>query len=34
MNRVSFDVREPWAEVVEIVPSGELDEFNRKRVRI
>ncbi len=34
MNRVGFDMRDPWAEVVEIVPSGELDELSRKRVRI
>lgn len=32
-NRVGFDMRHPWAEVVEIAPSGALDEFSRKRVR-
>lgn len=28
-----FDLRQPWAEVVEIPPSGGLDEFARKIVR-
>ena len=32
-NRVGFDMRHPWTEVVEIAPSGALDEFSRKRVR-
>ena len=32
-NCVGFDMRHPWAEVVEIAPSGALDEFSRKRVR-
>lgn len=28
-----FDLRQPWAEIVEIPPSGGLDEFARKIVR-
>ncbi len=32
-NRVGFDMRHPWAEVVEIAPSGALDEFSRKQIR-
>ncbi len=30
---VGFDMRHPWAELVDIAPSGALDEFRRKRVR-
>ena len=30
---VGFDMRHPWAELVDIPPSGALDEFRRKRVR-
>ncbi|MFC6672820.1 metallophosphoesterase family protein [Marinobacterium aestuariivivens] len=30
---LGFDMRQPWAELVEIPPSGALDEFSRKRVR-
>ncbi|HXH82506.1 MAG TPA: metallophosphoesterase [Candidatus Tectomicrobia bacterium] len=30
---LGVDLRHPWAEVVEIPPTGALDEFERKRVR-
>ncbi len=30
---VGFDMRHPWAELIDIAPSGVLDEFYRKRVR-
>ena len=30
---VGFDMRHPWAELIDIAPSGALDEFRRKRVR-
>ncbi len=30
---VGFDMRHPWAELIDIPPSGALDEFRRKRVR-
>jgi hypothetical protein len=30
---VGFDLRQSWADIVEIPPSGGLDEFARKRVR-
>ena len=30
---VGLDLRHPWAETVEIAPSGGIDEFERKRVR-
>ena len=32
-SRFGFDMRQNWLEVVEIPPSGSLDEFDRKRVR-
>lgn len=32
-DNFGFDLRQPWAEVVEIPPSGGLDEFARKIVR-
>lgn len=31
--RIGFDLRQNWAEITEIPPSGGLDEFDRKRVR-
>jgi len=31
--RVGVDLRHPWAEEVDIPPSGALDEFERKRAR-
>ncbi|WP_051482967.1 metallophosphoesterase family protein [Thioalkalivibrio sp. HK1] len=30
---ISFDLRQDWCEIVEIPPSGGLDEFDRKRAR-
>lgn len=30
---LGFDMRQAWAEVVEIPPSGSLDEFSRKKAR-
>jgi hypothetical protein len=30
---VGLDLRHPWAEIVEIAPSGGVDEFERKRAR-
>ena len=30
---VGFDMRHPWNELIEIAPSGALDEFRRKTVR-
>lgn len=30
---VGFDLRHPWAETMEIAPSGGVDEFGRKRAR-
>ncbi len=30
---IGFDLRHPWAELIDIAPSGALDEFRRKRVR-
>ncbi|MBF2760195.1 MAG: metallophosphoesterase [Ectothiorhodospiraceae bacterium AqS1] len=30
---LGFDLRQDWCEIVEIPPSGGLDEFDRKRVR-
>lgn len=32
-TRFGFDMRQNWLEVVEIPPSGSLDEFDRKRTR-
>ena len=32
-SRFGFDMRQNWLEVVEIPPSGSLDEFDRKRMR-
>lgn len=32
-SRFGFDMRQNWLEVVEIPPSGSLDEFDRKRTR-
>ncbi len=32
-SRFGFDMRQNWLEVVEIPPSGSLDEFDRKRAR-
>jgi calcineurin-like phosphoesterase family protein len=32
-DRVGLDMRQPWAEVVEITPSGGIDEFERKKAR-
>jgi len=32
-NRVLVDLRHPWAEVLEVSPSGAVDEFGRKRAR-
>ncbi|MBT3910794.1 MAG: serine/threonine protein phosphatase [Rhodospirillaceae bacterium] len=31
--RFGFDMRQNWLEVIEIPPSGSLDEFDRKRTR-
>lgn len=31
--KIGFDLRQNWAEITEIPPSGGLDEFDRKRVR-
>ena len=33
LDRFGFDMRQNWLEIVEIPPSGGLDEFDRKRVR-
>ena len=33
LTRFGFDMRQNWLEVVEIPPSGGLDEFDRKRTR-
>ena len=33
LDRFGFDMRQSWLEVVEIPPSGGLDEFDRKRTR-
>lgn len=33
LDRVGIDMRQPWAEVVEITPSGGIDEFERKKAR-
>ena len=33
MSGLGFEMRHPWAEYIEIAPSGALDEFARKRVR-
>jgi len=30
---IGFDMRHPWNELIEIAPSGALDEFRRKTVR-
>lgn len=30
---IGFDLRHPWSEVIEIAPSGALDEFHRKQMR-
>jgi 3',5'-cyclic AMP phosphodiesterase CpdA len=32
-TRFGFDMRQNWLEIVEIPPSGSLDEFDRKRIR-
>lgn len=32
-TRFGFDMRQNWLEIVEIPPSGSLDEFDRKRMR-
>lgn len=32
-SRFGFDMRQDWLEIVEIPPSGSLDEFDRKRMR-
>jgi 3',5'-cyclic AMP phosphodiesterase CpdA len=32
-DRVGIDMRQPWAEIVEITPSGGIDEFERKKAR-
>ena len=32
-DRFGFDMRQNWLEVIEIPPSGGLDEFDRKRTR-
>ena len=32
-TRFGFDMRQNWLEIVEIPPSGALDEFDRKRTR-
>ena len=32
-TRFGFDMRQNWLEVIEIPPSGSLDEFDRKRTR-
>lgn len=32
-SRFGFDMRQNWLEIVEIPPSGSLDEFDRKRMR-
>ena len=32
-TRFGFDMRQNWLEIVEIPPSGSLDEFDRKRTR-
>lgn len=32
-TRFGFDMRQNWAEIVEIPPTGGLDEFDRKEVR-
>ena len=31
--RIGFDLRQNWAEICEVPPSGGLDEFDRKLVR-
>ena len=33
LPNVGMDMRHPWAEEVEVAPSGALDEFERKRAR-
>jgi len=33
LDAVSMDMRHPWAEELEVAPSGALDEFERKRAR-
>ena len=33
LPRVGIDLRHPWAEEIEVPPSGALDEFERKRAR-
>ena len=33
VTRFGFDMRQNWLEVIEIPPSGGLDEFDRKRTR-
>jgi hypothetical protein len=33
IGNVGVDLRHPWAEVVELPPSGALEEFERKRAR-
>ena len=33
LTRFGFDMRQNWLEVIEIPPSGGLDEFDRKRTR-
>jgi len=30
---IGFDLRQNWAEITEVAPSGGLDEFDRKQVR-
>ena len=32
-TRFGFDMRQNWLEIVEVPPSGSLDEFDRKRTR-
>ena len=32
-TRFGFDMRQNWLEVIEVPPSGALDEFDRKRIR-
>jgi predicted phosphodiesterase len=32
-SRFGFDMRQNWLEIIEIPPSGSLDEFDRKRMR-
>ena len=33
LPRVGVDLRHPWAEEIEVAPSGALDEFERKKAR-